>query len=180
MAITTSDLKFKLSTKSGTAGNTTAGTPDGSLGKWISTTEISSGTLNNLFDNITGDENAAEDVEYRCIFIHNAHSTLTLENAVAWISAEVTGGASVQIAIDSKAASAVGSSTAQAAEIADEGTAPTGVGTFSAPTTKATGLSLGNIAAGYCRAIWIKRTANNTVAVNNDGFTLRVEGDTAA
>lgn len=180
MAISSSDILFKYSTKEGTAGNTTAGTAAGSLGKYISTTTITSAQLNNLFDDVSGDENAAHDVEYRCIFVHNNHATLTLESAVAWISAEVSGGASAAIAIDNLAASAIGSSSAQAASIADEGTAPTGVGTFSSPTTKATGLAVGNIAAGYCRAIWVKRTANDSTALNNDGFTLRVEGDTAA
>jgi hypothetical protein len=55
-----------------------------------------------------------------------------------------------------------------------------GVGTFSSPTTKGTGLALGDIAAGSCRAIWIKRTAANSAALNNDGVTIRIEGDTAA
>ncbi len=56
---------------------------------------------------------------------------------------------------------------------------PAGI-TFSAPTTKGTGLNLGSLNAGQVRAIWIRRTAANTVAVSNDGATIRVEGDTAA
>ena len=181
MSIVPADLLFKLSVKTGAAGNATAGTPAGSLGKYISTTPITNATLNNLFDDISGDENAASDVEYRCIFIHNAHATLTLRSAVAWLSAEVAGGASAAIAIDDIAASAIEASAAQADEIADESTAPgAGVGAFSSPTTKGTGLALGDIAAGYCRAIWIKRTAANSAALNNDGVTIRIEGDTAA
>lgn len=181
MAILTTDLLFKLSVKTGAAGNSVAGTPDGSLGKYISTTEITDATLNNLFDDVTAQENADSDVEYRCIFIHNAHPTITLTDAVVWLAAEVAGGCAVAIAVDNIAASPIGQAGAQAAEIADESTSPgAGAGAFSSPTTKATGLTLGDIPAGYCRAIWIRRTAANTQAMNNDGVTIRVEGDTTA
>ena len=179
MAITATDILFKFSVKTGTAGNSTAGTADGSLGKYISTTQITDATLNNLFDDVTGDENAASDVEYRCIFIHNAHATLTWQSVVAWLSAEVAGGANAAIAIDGVAASAIGATAAQADEVANEGTAPTGEA-FSSPTTKATGLSIGNLSAGNCRAIWVRRSATNSAALDNDGVTVRAEGDTAA
>ena len=180
MAITATDILFKLSVVAA-AGNTTAGTPATSLGDQISTTQITDATLNNLFDDVSGDENAASDVEYRCIFVHNAHATLTWQSVVVWLSAEVADGANAAMAIDDLAASPIGQESAQADVIADENTAPgAGVGAFSSPTTKGTGLSLGNIAAGSCRAIWIKRTAANTVAVDNDGVTIRCEGDTAA
>ena len=180
MAITATDILFKFSVVAA-AGNTTAGTAATSLGDQISTTQITDATLNNLFDDVSGDENAASNIEYRCIFVHYAHATLTWQTVVVWLSAEVSGGATCEIAIDDLAASAIGAAVAQADVIADEDTAPgAGVGTFSAPTTKATGLSLGNIAAGYCRAIWIKRSATNSAALDNDGVTCRFEGDTAA
>jgi len=177
--IATSDILFKHSVITGSAGNSTAGTAAGSLGKYISTTALTDATLNNLFDDVTGDENAASDVEYRCFFVHNAHATLTLLAPVAWVSSEVAGGAEMAIGVDTTAASAIGSASAQGLEIADEGTAPSGV-TFSAPTTKGTGLALSDIPAGECKAVWVRRTAANTVAVTNDGATLRVEGDTLA
>lgn len=179
MAISSSDIKFKLSVKTGSAGNSGTSTPAGSLGKYISTTELSGTALNNLFDDISGDENAASDVEYRCIFIHNSHGSLTLQSPVVWLSAETAGGASIAIAVDGVAASAIGSSSAQADEVTNESTAPSGE-SFSAPTTKGAGLSLGDIAAGNCKAIWVRRTAANTAALDNDGVTIAVEGDTAA
>jgi hypothetical protein len=179
--IATTDLLLKLSITTGTAGNAAAQpNPNASLGKYISTTQIVDNTLNNLFDDITGDENAAGTVDYRCIFIHNAHATLTLLAPVVWLSAEVAGGANTAIAVDNIAASAVGATAAQAAVIANETTAPTGVGAFSSPTTKGTGLVLGDLPPGQCRAIWVRRTATNSAAVNNDGATIRVEGDTIA
>jgi len=177
--IASSDIKYKYSVTSGSAGNSTAGTAGGSLGKYVSTTEITTATLHNLFDVISGDENAASEAEYRCIFIHNSHATLTLQNAVVWMVSEVAGGANAAISVDTTAASAVGSASAQAKEVADENTAPS-TQTFSSPTTKGAGLSIGNLAAGQVRAVWVRRTATNSAALNNDGVTLRVEGDTAA
>lgn len=178
MAILATDILYKFSVAAA-AGNTTAGTAAGSLGDQISTTQITDATLNNLFDDISGDENAASDVEYRGYFVHNNHATLTWTTPVAWLSAEVAGGASAAIAVDTTATSAVGAATQQMTTIADEGTAPAGQ-TFSAPTTKASGLAVSNVPAGNVKGLWVRRTAANTAAVNNDGVTVRVEGDTAA
>jgi hypothetical protein len=180
MPIVAADIKIKLSILTGSAGNSAAQPdPNASLGKYISTTEIVDATINNLFDNVTGDENAASEAEYRCIFVHNAHATITYENAVCWLSAEVAGGAVAAISVDTTAASAIGSASAQAKQVADENTAPA-TQTFTSPTSKATGLSIGNLTPGQCRAIWVRRTAANTAALNNDGVTISVEGDTAA
>lgn len=179
MAIAASDIKFKLSIKTGAAGNSAAQTDvNQSLGKYISTTEITDASLNNLFDDVSGDENAASDVEYRCFFVHNAHASLAWQTPVIWLSAEVAGGADIAIAVDGVAASAIGDASAQADEVANESTAPSGE-SFSAPTSKGTGLSLGTINAGYCKAVWVRRTCAASAAKNNDGATFTVEGDTA-
>lgn len=178
MAITAADILWKFSVVAA-AGDTTAGTAAGSLGDQISTTQITDASLHNLFDAVTGDENAASEAEYRCHFIHNNHGSLTWENVVVWLSAEVAGGAVAAIGLDPVGVTAKGSASAQAATIANENTAPAGV-SFSAPTTKGTGLSIGNIPAGSVVAVWTRRTAANTAALDNDGVTLRAEGDTAA
>ena len=182
MAIASSDIKIKLSTKSGSAGNSLAQADvNASIGKYISTTEVVTATNNNLFDNVTGAENAASAVEYRCIFVHNAHATLTLENAAIYISSQVAGGTTLAIAIDNIASSAIGSSSAQAFAATDTSTTPGGAaGAFSSPSTTGAALSLGNIGPGFCKAVWVRRTAANTVAVDADGGTLVVFGDTAA
>lgn len=179
MAITAADVLFKLSVAAA-AGNTTAQPdPNASLGDQISTTQITDATLHNLFDVVTGDENAASDVEYRCYFVHNNHGSLTWETVKLWIASEVAGGASAAIGLDPAGVVAVGLGSAQAAVVANESTAPAGV-TFTAPTTKAAGLTIGNIPAGSVQAIWVRRTAANTAAVDTDGVTPRCEGDTAA
>lgn len=178
-AIVAGDLLWKYSV-SAAAGNTTASAASTSLGDQISTTQWTGGSLNDLFDNISGAENAASTVDYRCVFIHNSNAANTLENPTVYLSAETAGGASITIAIDNIAASAIGSASAQAAAIGTETTAPSGVGAFSAPTTAGTGLALSNLAVGNCRGVWVKRTAANTAALTGDGVTLAVTGDTGS
>lgn len=179
MAISSSDLLYKLATTAGSAGDSNTSTIAGSLGKYISTTQVSGTAQNNLFENVTGDENAASTVFYKCVFVHNNHATLTWSNAVLWLSAETAGGASLALGADTTAASAKGSASAQALTIANRTTAPSGV-TFSSPTTKAAGISLGSIAAGQVKAFWVRLTTANSAAQNADGGTWRVEGDTPA
>ena len=181
MAIQTSDILFKLSTKSGSAGNTlTQADPNSSLGKYISTTQITDASLDNLFGDISGDDNAASAVDYRCFFVHNNNATLTWLGVKAWISAEVAGGANTAIALDNTSATAIGSSPAQADNIATATTSPVSVGAWSTATTKSTGITVGDIPAGYCRAIWVRRTATNSAALNNDGVSVSFAGDTTA
>jgi len=179
MAILTTDLLYKLSTTAGTAGNSLTSTIAGTLGKYISTTAVSATALNNLHENVTGDENAASTVFYKCVFVHNNHATLTWTSPVLWLSAETAGGASLALGVDTTAASALAATAAQALTVANRTTAPTGV-TFTAPTTKATGIALGNIPAGSVRAFWVRLTTANSAAATADGGTWRTEGDSAA
>jgi hypothetical protein len=179
MAITATDIVLRYSVVTGAAGDSTAGTQTGSLGKYASTTAVATGA-NGLFDDISGAENAASTVDYRCIFVLNNHATLTMQNAVVYLSAEVGGGAAIAVAVDNIAASAKGSASAQAALIANETTAPSGVGAFSSPTTVATGLALGSLTPGQVKGIWVRRTAANTSAVDADGVTIGIGCDTAA
>lgn len=179
MAITATDILYKLSVTAAAGDTTAQPDPNASLGDQISTTQITDASLHNLFDVVTGDENAASDVEYRCFFVHNNHATLAWQNVVVWLSAEVGGGAAAAISVDTTGVTAKGSASAQAKTVANESTAPA-TQTFTSPTTKGTGLSIGNIPAGSVAAIWVRRTAANTGAVDNDGVTIRCEGDTAA
>lgn len=179
-AITTAEIKFKHSVTAA-AGNTTAQpNPNLSLGDQVSTTEWAGGVANDLFDDISGAENAASTVDYRCEFVDNTNASNTLVGPKVYISSEVAGGASIALAVDNIAASARGAATAQAAQIANETTAPTGVSAFSSPTTLAGGLALGDIPSGSVKAFWLRRTAANTSAVSGDGVTVTVGGDTGA
>lgn len=181
MPIGVNDIHFRASTTSGSTGNSTApGAAGTSLGKYMTNADITGGSAENLFDVVTGDQNAAGQVDYQAMFVYNAHGTLSWLAPVAWLSSEVAGGTSMSIGWDTTAASVNNSASAQALTIVSKTTAPAGV-TFSAPGSKgAAASSPGNLAAGYCKALWVRRTAANTVAVDNDGGTIRVEGDTSA
>jgi len=179
MAVASSDLKMRYSISTAAAGDADPSASATALGKYLSTTEIASGALHNLHDVITGTENAASnaasDVEYKCFFLANTNVTDSMTTIVVWINSEVAGGAITAIGVDTTAASALTSASAQAITVADESTAPIGV-TFTSPTTEGTGLVLGALAPSQCRAVWVRRTAQNTGSVANDGATLRFSG----
>ena len=187
-AIVSSDILFKLSAPGASAGNTVAGTAGNSWGNYISTTQISSTPLDNLFTDITGAQNAAQQVDYACVFIHNnTVSGNSMLNTVAWLplSLFVSGGATIQVAADTFAASSIASGSQQAVKITANTNAPAGVSGWVSPTnvtpvfpSYTNGIQLGTIAPGQCIAVWIKRTATNSAPVNNDGFTLEIDLDT--
>lgn len=187
-AIVSSDILFKLSAPGASAGNATSGTAGDSWGNYISTTQISNTPLDNLFVDITGAQNAASQVDYACVFIHNNTSSgNSMLNTVAWLpqSLFVAGGANIALAADTFAASAIGASSQQAVKITANTNAPAGVSGWVSPTNTApsfpsytNGIQLGTIAPGFCIAVWIRRSATNSAPVNNDGFTLEVDLDT--
>ena len=172
MPVANTDILIKYSTTAGSAGNSNTGTRDASLGKYISTTQAT-GSANVFFDDVQSAEASAGDVEYRCVFVHNAHATDSALNVAVQIVSEVASGAVAAAALDNIAASAIGSASAQADQVANENTAPTAVGAFGTGS-----LSIGTLAAGQCKAVWLRRTVSaSTAAMTGDGFTLRVTGD---
>lgn len=184
MPIVNTDILFLLSAPGASAGYTTGGTVYNSLGKYVSTTQLSATALDNLFTDLTGAENAAGQIDYQCVFVlNNTSSGDTMLNCVAWLpqSGYVAGGATVALATDNLGASNKTSSSQQAANITNPTTGPTGVSAYVAPSsTSAGGTALVNIAPGQVAAVWIKRTATNSGPVNNDGFLIEVDFDTMA
>ena len=105
--------------------------------------------------------------------MYNSHATDSALNVTVQATAEVTGGGATTFALDNIATSAVGSSSAQAALVADENTAPSGVGAFGT-----TALTIGTLLAGQCKAVWLKRVVGaSTASINPDGFTFHVGAD---
>lgn len=169
MPITATDIQFRLS------GGAANAAPASSIGGAKSSTQITDASLQNLFDNVTGDESAAGDIEYRCFYVHNGHATLTWLGVTVWIATN-TPSTDTTCDIGLGASAVSGTETA----VANEGTAPAGV-TFSAPTTKAGGLVIGDLAPGAHKAIWVRRTVTaGAAAYNSDSVVIRCEGDTAA
>ena len=177
MPVLDSEILLKLSTVAGAAGNAGAGTPGASLGKYISTTQVVSGDANDLFLDVTGTENAASQIDYQCVFVHNSNATADMIGAAIYIVSQVASGTSFAIGVDPTAISAIGASPAQAVQVASDITAPLGV-TFSNPTTEGTALALGDIGPGECKAFWVRRTAANTGSVANDGGVIEIVADT--
>lgn len=184
-AIVTGEILFKYSTTAGAAGNTTTSTAAASLGKYLSTSAWGGSVANDLFDDVTGAENAANAIlDYRCIFVHNTNTLNDLQNAVVYMSAETAGGATIAIAVDTTPTSAKGSASAQAlgtsgnTEIAPG--APVVALSYSSPTTAPAGLALGTIPKDQVKAFWVRRTTTNSSALSNDGVTIAVAGDTGS
>lgn len=169
MPIVSTDIKYRLS---GGAANSDV---NASLGGAKSSVEVTSASLHNLFDQVSGDESAAGDIEYRCIYVHNGHGSLSLQNAVLWIDTNTP-------STDTTVAIALGGEglNGTAETVANENTAPSGE-SFTSPSTKGTGLSLTTIPAGQHYPIWIRRTVTaGAAAFNTDSVIIKVEGDTAA
>ena len=178
MAVTSSDVQRRLTTKSGSAGNSLSSTPGGSLGKYVATTVLTNASLHNLFDLVTGEENQASDIEYRCLAFLNNHATDSMTNVKAFIVSQGADGVDFEIGPDPASAAPKGQSGAQFNEIADEDTAPSSV-TFSAPATYAAGIIVGGgtIPAGSVAAIWIKRSAQNNASKAGDTVKIRLQWD---
>jgi hypothetical protein len=180
MPIVSGDLLYKYT---GAGSHNAAQTdPNASLGNFRASSNITSGALNNLFDDVSGAESAAGDTEYRAVGLLNNHGSLQLQDAKVWISADTGNGQDdVSFAVE---APSVSETTGAIQTIVNESTAPTGV-SWSDATSKATGLACpltgGDMDAGEWFGIWWRRIISaGASAVSNEACTIRVEGDTAA
>ena len=179
MPIASTDVIWNYTVNTG-PGLSTAGTANDSLGGFASSTAWAGGALHDLFDVISGTENTNLDAEYRCVFVRNAHASLAMQNVRIYISGQVAGGADAAIALDQTGVVSSTLTTAQAERVANENTAPTGETFSTTATSYATGLAPADIPAGSGIAVWIRRTATNSAAINNDGATVAIGFDTAA
>lgn len=130
-------------------------------------------TANSLFDNVSGAEEQAGDIEYRCVYLYNS-GDVDATNTVVWLSVNTTD-------VDTQVAIGLGTSAVNGIEqtVADENTAPTTV-TFSEPATEGTGLSVGTLAAAAHKAVWLRRSVTAGAGASNDQFTVASAFDTAA
>jgi hypothetical protein len=167
MAIVAGDLEYHFSGATGT--------PITSLGGAIHANTVTDASLHNLFDVVSSDEATAGDTEYRCIYLKNAHGTLTLQGATVYIVAD-TANSETQMAI------ALGTSAIDGTEqtVGDEDTAPAGV-TWETGIGSANELTIGDLAAGSHKALWIRRVVSAAASAANDtDASIRFGGDTAA
>jgi hypothetical protein len=167
MPIITADFSARLS---GGASNSDG---NAALGG-VKSSNAMSGSIDGLFDAVTAAQAVAGLTEYRCIYLHNANGADTMTAARVWLSANTPlVGTTIDIGVGSSAINATEQTTAT--EIA----APTSV-SFSAPSTAATGLALGNIPAGQHRAVWLRRTITAGAGSSaNDTFAIDFDCETA-
>lgn len=167
MPIVASDIKKYLS---GGAANADKAA---SLGGAISSVEVVDNTINNLFAVAPASEAEAGSVKYRAIFIKNTHATLTLNDAVIYISSNTPSlTTEVKIALAGETGSPIET-------VANEDAAPVGE-VFSTADGLGNALSIGNLAAGAVKGVWIQYTITAGAEAVNDEVILTVRGETEA
>ena len=193
MSVTASDIKFYLTGAVSDGGVQTD--PDLSLGGCRSASEITSGQLNNLFDNISSAEASAGDTNYRCICVKNT-ALETLYNILSWIYAETDPDATnhFSFAIEMPATADLTDGIAQL--VVDEDSAPTvnttaevgvgsGISDWSNATESASGVSPAqgdhddDLDQSEIMFIWIRRVVDASAPARTGiSVTMRVRGDT--
>lgn len=130
-----------------------------------------SNLVNNVWDNVSGQEANDGLIEYRCLYVINLNSTDIAYDVRLWIADQPQGPDSLAIALD-PAGKGNGTTTGVAITIDDEedtGSDLSGV-TFTSPSTQGDGLVIGNLTAGQCHAFWQRRTvpSGSTQQESND------------
>ena len=133
----------------------------------MSTTDVPSG-LHGVFARMAAADNAGQVPQYACLFLVNAHASLTWTDVRVWLSGgDPAGGATVALAADTTPASLLGASSDQAltaASISAPGSQVTGL-SWSTPASYAgSAVALGDIGPGKCRAFWVRRLGANSAA----------------
>lgn len=174
MAINAANLKYYYS------GGASNSNPSLSIGGVKSNVELSSTALNNLFDNVTGDEATSGHDEYRLLYFQNIDTDVDglMDPVVLWIVAQPAGDDSMEVGLSAQGKNVV------ATAIANDYTAPAGV-TFHAEITKAEGIDFdtAGIALPFAQndyiGIWFHRHVPANAGLQaSDGFQWRIEGDT--
>lgn len=158
MAFLPKDIKYYLSTNG--------------LGGQITTSEVVSGQIQNVFDRVTKRGSIDGEVNYRCIYIRNKNGQDTLYNTISFLLSQ-TPNPKTRLAFGTGTAGI--NNTEQV--VIDENTAPVGV-TFIEAIGENNGINLGNLAPDAYIAVWLRRTVEpNTTATILDSCILRTEGE---
>lgn len=193
MSVQDTDIKYYLTGATSDGGTQTD--PNSSLGNYRSSTEMTSGSLNNLFDDISSAEATAGDTEYRCICVKNT-ALETLYNVVAWLYAETDPDNIQQFYFAIEVPQTADLTDGNAQTIVNESTAPTvnttnhngagsGISNWSSATVKGSGVSPNqgthddDLDQSEIMFIWVKRVITaGAPARSGLSQTIRVEGDT--
>ena len=193
MSVQQSDIKFYL-TGAGSDGGSQSD-PNASLGGYRSSSEITSGQLNNLIDNVSSAEASSGDTEYRCICIKNT-ALESLYNVYTWIYDEIDPDNTNAFAFAIEVPETADLTDGDSQTVADESTAPTvnttdhngtgsGISDWSSATTRETGETPeqgahdDDLDAGEIMFVWIRRIIDASAPARTGlSVTLRTQGDT--
>lgn len=163
-----SDLSYKYAQGSGGASNAD---PTKSLSGAPSSTVVTSGAANDIWADVTGAEEATGKDYYCLLYVFNDNDAVTWKTVKLWIDTAPPSGIVLEVGNDAAAAGSTATSSA-----ADRFTAPSPVVTFSSPTTKAAGVTLGDIGPNQNKAFWLHMHANAGVAAGAKAVSIRCEG----
>lgn len=170
------EVQYLLAAPNASAGYASPGSVYNSNGKYCSTTQVNTEVANNnVFPDLTGPQNAAQQVDYQCVFVYNSDGTDTMVSSVVWIPSTSVTTAAIDwaYALDPTGASSYNTENQQALLVANPYNAPAGITSWSSPSaTVAGGLSAGNIGPGQVYPVWIRRTATGNPGTSQ--FNLQV------
>ena len=166
------DATLYYSQPAATAGFATASERDESLGGFISTTRVTAFGVNDIFPGVTPAQLDSGVTLYSVLFLANPNASLTWPAVRGWIEAQPTlTGHTFAFGLDPLGVVALESGVAQAAEIADNTTAPAGV-TFAAPDTQAGGTVVGDLTARSCIGVHVRYTVTAGADAGNAEASL--------
>lgn len=179
MALQSSDIQYLLSAPNANAGYSLPGTVYNSNGLYCSTTQVDlSVAKNNIFPDATGPQTAAAQIDYQCVFVYNSNETNTFTGVTMWIPTTSVVSAAINwaIAADPQGVSPYTQTGAQAAVISSPYIAPTGILSWSGPSSSiGGGVFIGDIGPRQVFPIWIRRTLVGTPA-NPSSMILYASG----
>lgn len=93
MVVTSGDIVYFMS------GGSSNSDPDASIGGDPSSTPISPSAMNNLFSNISPEENSEGKIDYRCFYIFNQNGIDSLYNTIFYINSQTSGGSDITVGV---------------------------------------------------------------------------------
>jgi hypothetical protein len=153
-----------------------------SLGGTISTATIPDATANNVFDDVTGDESAAGDTEYRGIAVKDTSSSCTMINPKVWIAGYVRASSGADTIKIARSTFPLNSNTMGICT--NESTAPSETGLswiVEGSPSSTIDFSPGTLNTGNWFGLWLMRTVPpGASAFSNRSVTIQVQCETTA
>jgi hypothetical protein len=174
--MTPNEVQYLLAAPNASAGYAVPGTVYNSNGNYCSTTQLNvEVAANNLFPDLTGVQNAAQMVDYQCLFVYNSDTVSAMTSTSVWmpVSSIISSAVDWAIAADPTGLTNYNTLSQQALLIANPQVAPVGISAWAGPSGDFTGgVNLGVIGPRQVAAFWIRRIATG-IAAATAGFTLQ-------